>query len=222
MSIVRWTALLAVVIGAAFLSGCSTDSSQASGKSFLGSEKCDGCHTADLASWKDTYHSKMVRTPREGLLKDALDNWARDSKGNAGPTTANITGTPARLDDVVYVVGSKWKQRYLVKNSATGSHQFLDKQWNSYTKLWEPYGQKGDWETQCSTCHAGGYQITANDPGNNAMMKTQRSEHIAGCEACHGPGSPHISTRCKADIHEPANATKAADLRPAIYAQQQK
>ena len=189
MRAIRWAALLATVVGAALFSGCSTDSSSASGKSFVGSEKCSGCHTNEYATWKDTYHNKMVRTPREALLKDALDNWAKDSKGNAGPTKGNISGTPAKLDDVVYVIGSKWKQRYLVKNPATGNHQFLDKQWNAYTKLWEGYGQKNDWETQCATCHATGYRITSYDPASTAAMKTQMSEHNTGCEACHGPGA---------------------------------
>jgi hypothetical protein len=209
MRSIRWAALLTAVVGAALFSGCSTDSSSASGKTFVGSDKCGGCHANEYATWKDTYHNKMVRTPREALLKDALDNWAKDSKGNAGPTKANISGTPAKLEDVVYVIGSKWKQRYLVKNPATGNHQFLDKQWNAYTKLWEPYGQKNDWETQCATCHATGYRITSYDPANTATMKTQMSEHNTGCEACHGPGSSHVSTRNKADIFNPKNASKA-------------
>ena len=74
------------------LSGCTTDSKVTSAASeFVGSEKCATCHAAEFKTWKDTYHSKMVRTPQDGLLKDALDNWAKDAKGNAGPTKGNIT-----------------------------------------------------------------------------------------------------------------------------------
>jgi hypothetical protein len=93
---------------------------------FIGSETCGACHQEAFATWKQSYHSKMVRPVREGLLKDALDNWEKDAKGNAGPTKANISGAPAKLADVVYVIGAKWKQRYLVKNPETGNHQFLD------------------------------------------------------------------------------------------------
>ncbi|HQR22780.1 MAG TPA: multiheme c-type cytochrome [Burkholderiaceae bacterium] len=209
MRVLHWMSVLVAVLGAALLGSCSMGSGSGSGKAFVGSEKCSGCHAAEYTTWKETYHSKMVRSTREGLLKDALDNWTKDSKGNAGPTKANITGTPAKLDDVVYVIGSKWKQRYLVKNPQTGNHQFLDKQWNAYTKLWEPYGQKSDWETQCTTCHATGYRITSYDPKNTAAMKVDMSEHNTGCEACHGPGSRHISSRSKADIFNPRNAPKA-------------
>ncbi|HEX4886237.1 MAG TPA: multiheme c-type cytochrome [Casimicrobiaceae bacterium] len=175
---------------------------------FIGSDTCGACHQEALGTWKDTYHAKMVRTPREGLLKDALDNWAKDAKGNAGPTKANISGAPAKLDDVVYVVGSKWKQRYLVPNPQTGNHQFLDKQWNRASGTWEPYGQKNDWETQCSTCHATGYRAVSVGE-KNAILKASMSEKNIGCEACHGPGLRHANSRNKADIFNPRNASKA-------------
>ena len=40
---------------------------------FVGSEKCGTCHAAEFKTWQDSYHAKMVRTPQEALLKDALD-----------------------------------------------------------------------------------------------------------------------------------------------------
>ena len=93
-----------------------------------------------------------------------------------------------------------------MKNPATGNHQFLDKQWNAYTKLWERYGQKNDWETQCATCHATGYRITSYDPANPATMKTQMSEHNTGCEACHGPEQRRLGER----FAEPATRSPTA------------
>lgn len=59
---------------------------------FVGSERCGACHIREYKTWKDTYHSKMVRLLKAGLLKDAADNWAKDSKGNAGPTKGNVDG----------------------------------------------------------------------------------------------------------------------------------
>ena len=151
----------------------------------------------------------MVRTTRDGLLKDALDNWTKDAKGNAGPTKANITGTPAKLDDVVYVVGSKWKQRFLVPNPQTGNHQFLDKQWNRANNSWEPYGQKNDWETQCSTCHATGYRVlSVRRQELDPEGVDEREEHRLRSRAT-GRARRHASSRKKADIFNPRNATKA-------------
>lgn len=150
----------------------------------------------------------MVRPLKQGLLKHAGDNWAKDSKGTAGPTKGNIDGKPYKMEDVAYVIGSYWKQRYIVKNPATGNHQFLDKQWNRVTTLWENYGQKNDWETTCATCHATGYRLTAYDPKNPAAQKVGMVEHNTGCESCHGPGGAHARTTAKADIFNPAKATK--------------
>ena len=97
----------------------------------------------EYASWQNSYHAKMVRSKDEAILKDVVEQW-----NNGGPAKVNLTGAPATLDDVVYVVGSKWKQRFLVKNPATGGHLFLDKQWNTVHKRWEGYGQKNDWGNQ--------------------------------------------------------------------------
>jgi hypothetical protein len=210
MQLQRWMTAALAAAGFVALTSCTTGSQAPSVASeFVGSEKCGTCHAAEFRTWKDTYHSKMVRTPQDGLLKDALDNWTKDSKGNTGPTKGNIDGKTYALADVQFVIGSKWKQRYLVKNPATGNHQFLDKQWNRYSNAWEGYGQKNDWETQCSTCHATGYRITEYDAKNPAAMKVAMSEKNTGCEACHGPGARHVSSGKKADIFNSGKAAKA-------------
>lgn len=208
MSAWRWAVLSVAAAVAVLIGGCVTDSGGTGKQEFVGSEKCANCHVAEYKTWKDSVHAKMIRTPKEALLKDAGDNWAKDSKGNAGPTKANISGAAANMEDVAFVVGSKWKQRYLVKNPATGNLQFLDKQWNRVHKQWEPYGQRNDWETQCVTCHATGVRITAYDPANPQAQKVSMSEHNTGCESCHGPGATHASSAQKQDIFNPKNVSK--------------
>ena len=194
---------------AALVAGCTSDPKMAASKAtFVGSDKCGSCHVDEYKTWKSSLHAKMIRTPREALLKDAGDNWAKDAKGNAGPTKGNIDGKAATMNDIVYVVGSHWKQRYLVKNPATGNLQFMDKQWNTVHKQWEPYGQKNDWETQCATCHATGYRLTSYDPKNPATQKVAMSEHNTGCESCHGPGSDHAANLGKRPMFNPAKASK--------------
>ena len=210
-SVVITAALLAALLG-----GCTSGVSTSTDKQFVGSDKCQTCHQAEFASWKGTWHSKMIRTARDGLLKDAGENWAKDSKGNAGPTKANISGAPAKMEDVVYVVGSHWKQRFLVKNPASGGHQFLDKQWNSVHKQWEPYGQKNTWETQCATCHATGYRVLEVDD-KRAVKKWAMTEENTGCEACHGPGSRHASSGDKKQIFNPKNASLAESSKVCGY-----
>jgi len=163
---------------------------------YAGSKACQKCHDAEYETWKNSYHSKMIRPKDEAILKDVVEQWA-----NGGPTKVNLTGAPAKLDDVVYVVGSKWKQRFLVKNPATGGHLFLDKQWNTLHKKWENYGQKNDWDTNCTTCHATEFKLTAYDAKAPQEQKWAMAEMNIGCEACHGPAADHAKSKGKKPVY---------------------
>lgn len=194
-------------VGCLLLAGCvSPDHSTAGEAQFVGSEKCAGCHQQAFNTWKQSYHARMVLPREEGLLKDAGDQWSSDGK-NQGPAKGNVDGKPYSMKDVVYVIGTRWKQRYLVPNAETGNHQFLDKQWNRFTKQWEPYGQRNDWETQCATCHTTGYRVVAYDEKTQRVLKAAMTERNIGCEACHGPGSAHVASPNKATIFNPKNAS---------------
>lgn len=187
----------------------STVQSWAAGpmQQFVGSEKCKGCHAEEYKSWKDTFHAKMVRPKKGALLKDAAVKWKSDG-ATPGPTRGNVTGKGYSLDDVQYVIGSRWKQRYLVKNEETGNLQFMDKQFNRLSGKWENYGQKNDWNTQCATCHTTGYRITGYDEKTFRTTKSEFSELGIGCEACHGPGTQHLAAKAsdkKKTIFNPAN-----------------
>jgi len=92
--------------GALALTVAAGSAAQAAGaNAFVGSEKCGTCHVAEYGTWKNSLHAKMVRPVGEGILKDARDNWWTDGT-NPGPSKVNLTGAPARLEDVVFVVGS--------------------------------------------------------------------------------------------------------------------
>jgi nitrate/TMAO reductase-like tetraheme cytochrome c subunit len=202
-------AALALAVGF----GCSTEPLRSvSDSRFVGSETCGACHQNEYKSWQASYHAKMVRPKDVAILKDVVAEWAK-----GGPTKVNLTGKPATLADVVYVVGSNWKQRFLVKNPETGGHLFLDKQWNRMTKKWENYGQANDWDTNCATCHATGYRLTSYDEKNPKAQKWALSEMNIGCESCHGAGSAHTASRSKKDIYTFADKPKAEQTRVCGY-----
>ncbi|MGZ8272624.1 MAG: multiheme c-type cytochrome [Burkholderiaceae bacterium] len=153
----RWGSRWAViaVLALMLLAGCTTDASVAPTGTAASSGRadCDACHPGDVKNWKDTYHAKVARAPHGVLLKAAAQYWTADSKGNPGPSRGNLDGQLYAFDDVEMVVGTRWKQRFLVKNPASGHHQFLDKQWNSYTGIWEGYANMDDWDAGCTNCH---------------------------------------------------------------------
>jgi len=186
---------------------------------FVGSQACKKCHAEEFKSWKGTFHSKIVQPKKVGILKDVVAKWATDGK-NPGPTVSNVTGKPAKLEDVKYVVGSRWKQRFLVKNEQTGNLQFLNKQFNRLSGEWENYGNKNDWNTNCGTCHTTGYRILEVDKATGKTLKSEFIEVSVGCEACHGPGMKHLKAAKKdkkKTIFNPANVSIEAQSKVCGY-----
>lgn len=194
----------------------AAEKKESAGDEFAGSKACMKCHKTEFESWNKTLHSKMVQKKDDGILKAVVEKWATDGT-NPGPTKGNVSGAEYKLDDVDLVAGGYWKQRFLVKNPATGNHQFLDKQFNRMSGEWEPYGQKNDWEFMCATCHTTGYRLTAYDPANLKDAKATFSEMNVACEACHGPGAKHVKSKSKKDIFNPLTLSKAEQSRLCGY-----
>jgi hypothetical protein len=90
-----------------------------------------------------------------------------------------------KLDEILYTIGSQWKQRFLVKKDDT---LFISPiQYNADTHRWVNYHEndwdKRPWLLKCGGCHATGADLEKNtfvEPG-------------VSCEACHGKGSWHAA-----------------------------
>jgi predicted CXXCH cytochrome family protein len=112
------------------------------------------------------------------------------------------------VNDIAFVYGSKWKQRYFTK---IGDDYFpLGAQWDITHKQWRPYFVQNntDWWVPfypadnlkrptgptCDGCHSVNYDV---------KTKTV-TEWNVGCEKCHGPGSEHAAKPSRANIYNPA------------------
>jgi predicted CXXCH cytochrome family protein len=163
---------------------------------YVGSPACRSCHTDAYDRWSKTLMANVVRDPRQH--PDAI------TPDFAKPDPL-LTFTK---DDVAFVYGSKWKQRYFKR---VGDDYFpLPAQWDVTNKRWRPYHvAKGtDWWTQfypddnlqrptgalCDGCHSVNYDIA----------KKTVAEWNVGCEKCHGPGSQHVKDSLPASILNPA------------------
>ena len=162
---------------------------------YVGSQACEKCHAEIYARWKKTPMANVVRDPRthpEAIIPDLATNHI-----------ARFTA-----DQVAFVYGSLWKQRFFTK---VGDDYFpLPVQWDVANKTWRPYmvPQGGDWWTAvypannmqrptgplCDGCHSVDYNIQTK----------QVAEWNVGCERCHGPGSEHAAHPTRADILNPA------------------
>jgi len=168
----------------------------ASSAHYLGSKACESCHAEIYARWKKTPMANVVRDPHEhpeAIIPDLATNTvARFSK-----------------DQVAFVYGSAWKQRYFEK---AGDDYFpLPVQWDITNKKWLPYFVKPGtdwWEPlyppdnmkrptgpTCDGCHSVDYNIHTK----------QVAEWNVGCEKCHGPGSEHVAHPTRNNTLNPAH-----------------
>ena len=163
---------------------------------YVGSQACGKCHDQIYDRWKKTPMANIVRDPREhpdAIIPNlATNNVARFTK-----------------DQVAFVYGSIWKQRYFTK---IGDDYFpLPVQWEFNNHKWSKYfaGDKADWWAKfyppdnmkrptgptCDGCHSVGYDIHTK----------QVAEWNVGCERCHGPGSEHVAEPERDNIVNPAH-----------------
>jgi predicted CXXCH cytochrome family protein len=163
---------------------------------YVGSAACQKCHAEIFERWKKTPMANVVRDPRES--PDAII--PNLSTNNVSPKFTK--------DQVAFVYGSIWKQRYFTK---IGDDYFPEPaQWDITNKAWKPYfvPKGGDWwepfyppdnmkrptGPTCDGCHSVDYNIRTK----------QVAEWNVGCERCHGPGSAHVDHATRENILNPS------------------
>ncbi len=139
---------------------------------YVGSDRCGGCHEEKYFTWRDTLHAKMIQDPTVDL--DAV----------VGDFNLLDPDRTFELDDVVYTIGSRWKQRYLTQDE-NDNFYILPAQWNVESGEWVAYNpdtwQETEWRQSCGSCH-----VTGLDTDTWGF-----TEFGIGCESCHGPGAGH-------------------------------
>jgi predicted CXXCH cytochrome family protein len=156
---------------------------------YVGSSACQTCHSDAYQGWSQTLHRLMVQdATRAGVVIADFEK-----EGNPFEVAQDVTE-----EDIVYTLGSKWKQRYAIKKGE--DFYFLPAQWNVARQEWKPYfadtwnSESRAWRNRCIGCHTTGYNPETNE----------FTEVGIGCEACHGPGEKHVSSRSRDDIINPA------------------
>jgi predicted CXXCH cytochrome family protein len=170
--------------------------STAASAHYVGSLACRKCHEEIFDRWQKTPMANVVRDPRqhpEAIIPDLATN-----------PIAKFT-----KEDVAFVYGSLWKQRYFTK---IGDDYYPEPaQWDVATHQWLKYSvpQNADWWVQfyppdnmqrptgptCDGCHSVDYNVHTK----------QVAEWNVGCERCHGPGSTHADHSTRDNIVNPAH-----------------
>ena len=138
-----------------------------------------------------------------------MANVVRDPREHPEAVTPDLSKPDPQVtftvDDIAFVYGSKWKQRYFKK---IGDDYFpLPAQWDVTHAKWRPYFVKDDWwvahyppenlqrptSATCDGCHSVNYDVATRSV----------TEWNVGCEKCHGPGGAHVKDPISATIINP-------------------
>lgn len=212
---VAWTSL-AVVICTACGSGTQEPPESAS---FVGRHACAPCHELELAAYTGSYHDLAMDHASEVTVVGDFNNVEFTHQGvtsrfyrRDGGYFVRTEGEDGELHEyqVEYTFGVWPLQQYLVRFPG-GRYQTLPLCWDS--RAAEAGGQRwfhlyGDeriapadelfwtrvsqnWNYQCAECHS--TDLRKNyDPATRTYATTW-SEIDVSCEACHGPGSRHVT-----------------------------
>ncbi len=160
---------------------------------YVGSDSCKTCHAAKFEGWAGTGHPLMLRDAQADPKVIIGDFSVKGQPFEVETVKALGLTSPA---DIKYVIGGKWKQRYLV--DVDGVLRVLPKQWVPATKSWTNYNYD-TWAVKpyidaCVGCHSVGF----------SPVTKQYVEGGVGCESCHGPGANHLAKPSKDTIVNPA------------------
>jgi predicted CXXCH cytochrome family protein len=169
------------------------------GARYVGSVRCQSCHKDTYAGWAKTRMANVVVDPKthpDAIIPDL--------------STPDPLVT-FKKDDIAFVYGGKWKQRYFTK---VGDDYFpLGAQWDTTHKVWRRYfvADGTDWWVPhypadnmkrptgptCDGCHSVNYDVKTRSV----------TEWNVGCEKCHGPGSLHVAQPSRSNIINPARVS---------------
>ena len=186
---------------------------------YVGGSTCGECHASEQAAWHGSDHDLAMQVAND---QSVLGDFANGRFRYAGTTSTfsrrdgkyfvNTDGPDGRLHDyeIKYAFGVHPLQQYLIELPG-GRMQALSIAWDSRPKAqggqrwfhlypgqnikagdwlhWTSAGQ--NWNFTCAECHS--TNLRKNFDAASGIYRTTWSELNVSCEACHGPGSNHVT-----------------------------
>ena len=203
----------------------------ASEADYVGSTVCAECHSAQTEQWRGSHHEQAMQPAQADTIAGDFSNATFEHNGTTTKFTSEGGNFQVRTDDangeladfeVRYTFGVTPLQQYLLEGDA-GRLQALTVAWDnrpadeSGQRWFHLHGDdkvdhndvlhwtrpSANWNYMCADCHS-----TAIEKNYDPVLQTydtQFAEISVGCEACHGPGSVHVSL-AKASSAEEASS----------------
>ncbi len=149
------------------------------GATYVGSDSCFQCHSDQHRDWSETLHPMMIQ---DAVINPSAITGDFATGEDVRVGTVGGEERAYTVEDVVFTMGSKYRQRYIAE-TAEGGYVVLPGQWNVDSATWVS-ANAGDWLKDCAGCHTTGFDVE----------EQTFTEIGVGCESCHGPASVHIET----------------------------
>ena len=183
---------------------------------FVGSEKCKKCHEPAYNKWRGSHHDLAMDVANDTTVLGDFDDVSYTDPHNKVTSrfyrdgdkfmvqTEGPDGQPGDFE-ITHTFGFYPLQQYLVP-FPDGRLQCLNIAWDIEKKSWyrlPPYKVEGPddwlhwtrggqtWNVMCAECHS--TRLTKGYDPDTGAYQTTWFEIDVGCEACHGPGSKHLT-----------------------------
>ena len=177
---------------------------------YLGSESCARCHDVEHMQWKNSLHIKMTKPVAEATIAgdfregtkfaDHDRSYTFGMKGGKPYVSVSFGGRVPETFTVDYTLGAKRYQGYLA-TLPEGRIYVLPVFWHIASKRWVDWKEitpipdgahdiRQIWNANCFNCHA--TNLVQGFDVAEKKYETTWTEMGIGCEACHGPGRPHV------------------------------
>jgi predicted CXXCH cytochrome family protein len=186
---------------------------------FVGAAECATCHEQENSLWRGSHHQLAMQPATDSTVLGDFNHASFDNNGvtttfsrNGSKFMVRTDGPDGALHDyeIGYTFGVYPLQQYLIAMPG-GRLQALGIAWDSRTR--ERGGQRWvflypgqkiaardtrhwtgidqNWNYMCADCHS--TNLRKNYDARTRTFSTAYAEIDVSCEACHGPGSNHVS-----------------------------
>jgi len=186
---------------------------------FVGAAQCATCHDHENQLWRGSHHQLAMQPATDSTVLGDFSHAGFDNNGIMSSFSRNGSKFMVRTDgpdgalhdyEIGYTFGVYPLQQYLIAMPG-GRLQALGIAWDSQSR--ESGGQRWfflypgqkitaldsrqwtgidqNWNYMCADCHS--TNLRKNYDARTRTFSTAYAEIDVSCEACHGPGSNHVS-----------------------------
>ncbi len=201
---------------------------------YVGSDACIECHQDNHATWAGSYHSTMTQLATPDVVMGNLESVRLSFQGHdyevhrqgdvfwadLPDDKSPFDRSKRRVVPLVMTTGSHHMQIYWWATGDDRTTGMLPFVWVAETGEWIPRNASflqpntavsqeiGRWGQTCSMCHSTHRRVRSTTEGT---WDTKVAEFGISCEACHGPGQPHIDFHRQTALTETNSSNQTAE-----------